>query len=321
MSDIQAVKDSIKSTKLSDENAKKLAVIIDGLPDILGQLDNPEYDEIFGYRINVADKEYVDVLIRNEILLKFLAADGYDLDLAKERLINTFNWRNKFQPLSAAFDENFHVELVELGVITHFNKDVKLPNLDIATWNLYGNLKNPKKIFEKFGGKLHKDLPGSEFLRWRIGLMERALQLLDFTNPDLNRIAQVHDYKNVSILRIDPGMRAATKEIIKIFGDNYPELLSTKFFVNVPLLAGWVFTFLKALGIITEETLRKFQVLNHGDLLKSFGADNLPIEYGGKLKKDLFALEVSNVKLSEYGQVILKRIGDEEIKHVNDDVE
>ncbi|KAL6449547.1 SFH5 Phosphatidylinositol transfer protein SFH5 [Candida maltosa Xu316] len=310
----------IKSSKLTKDQSSKLSQLITSLPTILSQTDNPDYDEIFGHRINTVDKPYVDELIRNEILHKFLAADNYDIDASTERLINCLNWRNEFQPLSAAFEEKYDSELNELGVITNF-KESKLNK--VTTWNLYGNLKNPKKIFEKFGGNKSVDLPGSQFLRWRVGLMEKSLQLIDFTSSDgENKIAQVHDYNNVSMFRIDPGMKQATKEIISIFGENYPELLSTKFFINVPLLMGWVFTFFKTLGIISAETLKKFQVLNHGDLSEFFNVSELPKQYGGKVDKTLFAIDIEdNVELSEYGQVILKKIGDEEIKHINDEVE
>lgn len=318
-SSIEEVKATIKSVELTDSQAEKLSKLIDSLPKIISGLDNPEYDEIFGYRINTKDKPYVDESIRNEILLKFLAADDYNLELLEKRLIDSLNWRNEFQPLSAAFEETFDKELNELGVITNFPNS----NLKITTWNLYGNLKNPKKIFEKFGAnnKVSK-LPGSQFLRWRVGLMEKSLQLIDFTSTTDNRIAQVHDYNNVSMFKIDPGMKKATKEIITIFGANYPELLSTKFFINVPLIMGWVFTFFKTIRVITEATLKKFQVLNHGNLLESFNPDELPKVYGGKVEKSLFDIDVSDdIKLSEYGEVILKKVGDEEINHINDDVE
>ncbi|RCK63690.1 Phosphatidylinositol transfer protein SFH5 [Candida viswanathii] len=316
---VDDIKATIKSTELKNGQAEKLATLIGSIPKILAKLDNPEYDEIFGHRINTTDKPYVDESIRNEILLKFLAADGYDLDLATKRITQTLNWRNKFQPLSAAFEEDFDDELNELGVVTNFPKS----RLHITTWNLYGNLKNPKKIFEKFGANnKNVELPGSQFLRWRIGLMEKSLQLIDFTSKDNNKIAQVHDYNNVSIFRIDPGMKKATKEIITIFGDNYPELLSTKFFINVPLLMGWVFTFFKTIGVISQETLDKFQVLNHGDLLEFFSKSELPKNYGGDVDKTLFKLDVEElIELSEYGEVVLKKIGDEEIKNVNNDVE
>ncbi|RCK63953.1 Phosphatidylinositol transfer protein SFH5 [Candida viswanathii] len=326
------IKSTIKSTDLEDEQAEKLAALIEAIPEILSKADNPEYDEIFGHRINTSDKPEVNEPIRNEILLKFLAADKYDLDLAKERVLKTFNWRNGFQPLSAAFDEQFDEELNELGVVTDFPKS----RLHVATWNLYGNLKNPKKVFEKFGGNnKNVELPGSQFLRWRIGLMEKSLQLIDFTSKDNNKVAQVHDYNNVSFWGIDPGMKQATNEIIAIFGDNYPELLSTKFFINVPLLMGWVFTFFKTIGMISQETLNKFQILNHGDMLEFFSKSELPKDYGGELDETLFTLSVEKlIKLSEYGEVVLQKSGeaskvveepqaseDDKLKGVDDEVE
>ena len=47
-------------------------------------------------------------------------ADDYNLELLEKRLIDSLNWRNEFQPLSAAFEETFDKELNELGVITNF---------------------------------------------------------------------------------------------------------------------------------------------------------------------------------------------------------
>lgn len=340
VNDHEDVKNTINSTILTTDQATKLAKLIDLIPKILAKLDNPNYDEIFGYRINTSDKPHVDINIRNEILLKFLAADDYDLQLSTQRLIKCLNWRNKFQPLHAAFKEEFDPELNSLGVITDFSKADD--NLHVITWNLYGNLKNPKKIFEKFGdsgGSESADdvLPGSQFLRWRIGLMEKSLRLIDFTSKDNHKIGQIHDYNNVSMFRIDPGMKQATKEIIEIFGSNYPELLSTKYFINVPLIMGWVFTFFKTIRVINEDTLKKFQVLNHGDLSETLPKSELPVLYGGsvggngggsndKLKpkgSDLFSLDVSDtIKLSEYGEYVLKQKADEdEVKHVNDEVE
>ncbi|CAK9436164.1 uncharacterized protein LODBEIA_P07220 [Lodderomyces beijingensis] len=314
------IKESITSTELTDDQATKLAQLISTIPDILKKTENPEYDEIFGYRINTDDQRYVSVPHRNEILNKFLAADGYDVALSTERIIKTLNWRNEFQPLHAAFEEQFHPDLNELGVITNFPE--ANANLHVITWNLYGNLKNPKKIFEKFGGgsdnsNTQRELPGSQFLRWRVGLMEKSLQLIDFTSKENNKIGQVHDYNNVSMFRIDPGMKQATKEIIEIFGHNYPELLSTKYFINVPLIMGWVFTFFKALGIINADTLKKFQVLNHGDLTETLPKSELPKSYGGGAsgddvkslnKETIFSLDVGGeIKLSEYGQEMLKQ--------------
>ncbi|KAL6453208.1 SFH5 Phosphatidylinositol transfer protein SFH5 [Candida maltosa Xu316] len=314
MSDISS---TIKSIELDDKQAVKLSLFVESLPDILLKLENPEYDEIFGYRINTTDKPHVDENIRNEILLKFLVADNYDLKLAEERLIKTLNWRNKFQPLHAAFAEKFDDELNELGSITNFTS--AKPNLHVTTWNLYGNLKNPKTIFQKFEST---SLPGNQFLRWRIGMMEQALQLLDFSNSELNKIAQIQDTNNVSMFSIDPGMKQGMKDIIQIFGENYPELLSVKFFINVPYIMGWVFTFFKTIRLISEETLKKFQVLNHGDLGEFYPKSDLPKNYGGENDQSIFDIDIGNtIKLNSYGQVMLANTRDKKLEDNDTEVE
>ena len=325
MSDIAS---TIKTTELNEEQAAKLQTLVEEIPNILASTNNPEYDEIFGYRINKTNLEYVDENIRNEILLKFLIADKYDIELTKSRLIKTFNWRNEFQPLKAGFEEIFPDELNLLGSITKFpNSNTNNNNLlllGITTWNLYGNIKNPKILFEKFGQEEDNQnkLPGNLFLRWRIGLMEQSLQLIDFTDPKLNQIAQIQDTNNVSIFNIDPGMKKGMKDIIQILGDNYPELLSIKFFINVPYIMGWIFTFLKKIGIINEDTLKKFQVLNHGDLTDFYPADFLPKSYGGNKDQTIFDINISKeIKLKEYGQIMLKKSIDKEITTSNQEVE
>ena len=71
---------------------------------------------------------------------------------------------------------------------------------------------------------------------------EEALQALAIdkaTKPitaewDPYKIFQVHDYKSISFLRQQSVVKAASTETIKIFAQNYPELLKEKFFVNVP---------------------------------------------------------------------------------------
>ena len=72
--------------------------------------------------------------------------------------------------------------------------------------------------------------------------MELSVQKLDLASAtekipengvDPYRMIQVHDYLNVSFLRMDPAVKAASKEVITVFSMAYPELLKAKFFVNV----------------------------------------------------------------------------------------
>ena len=102
---------------------------------------------------------------------------------------------------------------------------------------------------------------------------------------DPYRMVQVHDYLNVSFLRMDPTIRAASKETIQTFSMAYPELLKEKFFVNVPLIMGWMFTAMKV--FLSPETIKKFHPLSYGSNLAGelpgWGQE-LPVAYGGKGK-------------------------------------
>lgn len=128
------------------------------------------------------------------------------------------------------------------------------------------------------------------FLRWRVGLMERSVQHLNLSaatepipdfgaGPDPYQGYQIHDYLQVSFIRQDPVVKAATKKTIDILGHHYPETLSRKFFVNVPIIMGWVYQAAKLL--VAKETAKKFTVLSYGEQLVSELGKNIPKAYGG----------------------------------------
>lgn len=126
--------------------------------------------------------------------------------------------------------------------------------------------------------------------------MELALQELSLdtaTTPitaehDPYKLSQVHDYKSISFLRSPPQVKTATSETIKVFAQNYPELLKEKFFVNVPAIMGFMYAFMKI--FVAPKTIKKFHPMSNGAGLalefsdakvKGLG-DMLPPEYGGK---------------------------------------
>jgi len=84
---------------------------------------------------------------------------------------------------------------------------------------------------------------------------------------------------------MDPNVKAASKEVIQTFSMAYPELVKEKFFVNVPLLMGWVFAAMKL--FLSPETVKKFHPLSYGSSLAGelpgWGQE-LPVAYGGKGK-------------------------------------
>jgi hypothetical protein len=124
--------------------------------------------------------------------------------------------------------------------------------------------------------------------------MELSVKELDLSSAtvpipdggeDPYRMVQVHDYLNVSFLRMDPSVRAASKETIQTFSMAYPELLKEKFFINVPLIMGWVFAAMKL--FLSPDTIRKFHPLSYGSNLAGElpgWGDELPTVYGGKGK-------------------------------------
>lgn len=130
----------------------------------------------------------------------------------------------------------------------------------------------------------------ARFLEWRVAIMELALSELELptaTKPitateDPYKITQVHDYKSVSFLRQPPHVKAASTETIKVFAQNYPELLKEKFFVNVPVFMGFMYAMIKP--FLAAKTVKKFHPMTNGaNLAREFAwGEKLPVEYGGK---------------------------------------
>jgi hypothetical protein len=91
---------------------------------------------------------------------------------------------------------------------------------------------------------------------------------------------QIHDYLQVSFLRRDPLVKTATNKTIEILGRHYPETLSRKFFLNVPVLMGWVFSAVKM--VVAKETAKKFTVMSYGKELAGELGLGVPKSYGGE---------------------------------------
>ncbi|KAF1947924.1 CRAL/TRIO domain-containing protein, partial [Clathrospora elynae] len=235
-----------------------------------------QHNEVYGIELTRSKPFHTKL-----ILQKFLRANQNDVDKAKQQLLDTLKWRKEFDPIKAA-GETFETSRFEgLGYVLELEGVPESVNKkDIATFNIYGAVKDNKKTF----GDLNL------FLRWRVGLMEKSIQALslptastpipDFNaGPDPYQGLQIHDYLQVSFLRQDPLVKAATKETIAILQRHYPETLSRKFFVNVPLVMGWLFSAMKL--VVAKETTRKFTVLSYGKELAGELGRGVPKSYGG----------------------------------------
>ncbi|KAI0473371.1 CRAL/TRIO domain-containing protein [Xylariaceae sp. FL0804] len=218
------------------------------------------------------------------VLQKYLNANDGDVLKARDQLTKTLDWRADMKPLDLIQQTFSATKFGGLGYITEYAADKeelkgKPEAREIFTWNVYGNVKSIDETF----GKL------DEFIKWRVALMELAVQDLELSSAtvpvtatdDPYKIFQVHDYKSISFLRQSPQVKSASTETIKVFATAYPELLKEKFFVNM-------YGFMKL--FVAAKTIKKFHPMANGaNLAKEFGDSaipdlgaKLPAEYGGK---------------------------------------
>ncbi|KIM99531.1 hypothetical protein OIDMADRAFT_200587 [Oidiodendron maius Zn] len=231
--------------------------------------------------VELSDESHVPSTI---VLEKFLRANNKDVAKAKSQLTSALKWRKRVQPAKLLEETEFDpVKFGGLGYVTIYPKSDKHEK-EILTWNIYGAAKNVKATFGNV----------DEFINWRAALMELSVKELDLPSAtekipengaDPYRMVQVHDYLNISFFRMDSSVKAASKETIEVFSMAYPELLKEKFFVNVPLVMGWVFAAMKI--FLSPDTIKKFHPLSYGGSLagelKPYGQE-LPPAYGGKGK-------------------------------------
>jgi len=242
------------------------------------------HPEIWG--VTLADPEtHIPTQI---VLQKYLNANDGDVTKAKDQLTKTLEWRAKMKPLELMKKKFPRSKFEGLGYVTTFGpEDADPENKEVFTWNIYGSVKNMEQTF----GNLQ------EFIEWRVALMEEALQSLDLNKAskpitaeeDPYKLIQVHDYKSISFLRQSPVVKTASTETIKVFAQNYPELLKEKFFVNVPAFMGFIYALMKL--FVAPKTIKKFHPMSNGANLarelatntkaKGLG-DLLPKEYGGQ---------------------------------------
>lgn len=251
-----------------------LSQFFDRLPSILS---SSGHEEMWGVPLkhDSADVPTVNVLI------KFLRANEGNAKLAEEQLTKALQWRKQMNPSALVESGRFNAsKFGGLGYLTTY-QEADGKEL-VVTWNIYGAVKS---IDDTFGDM-------DEFVKWRVALMELAVQelklaqatsVLDYDGEDPYQMVQVHDYLNLSFLRLNPNLRAATKKTIDVFTTAYPELLREKFFVNVPTIMGWMFAAMKV--FLSKNTTRKFHPISNGaNLAREFNApvkENLPKAYGG----------------------------------------
>ncbi|KAI1924711.1 Non-classical phosphatidylinositol transfer protein (PITP) [Ophidiomyces ophidiicola] len=250
-----------------------LSELFDRLPSII---EAAAHNEMWGVTLKDAN----DPPTAN-IMIKFLRANEGNVGLAENQLVKALQWRKQTNPLKLAESTFQASKFKGLGYITTYDGAENAEKL-VFTWNIYGSVKDIGKTF----GNLE------EFINWRVALMELAIRelhlgdatsVMDYDGEDPYQMIQVHDYQNVSFLRMDPTIRTASRQTIEVFSAAYPELLKEKYFINVPMVMGWVFTALKV--FLSKNTISKFHPITNGvNLAREFSsfANKIPKIYGGK---------------------------------------
>ncbi|KAI8137690.1 CRAL-TRIO domain-containing protein [Fennellomyces sp. T-0311] len=246
--------------KFTSQEKEAVIQLKEKLPEILKTgLKSDEPYTLWGVALDKDSKdERLDVL-----LVKFLRARDLNLELASKMLSDSIGWRKEFKA-DGILDEEFDEDV--FGSVGYLHKEDK--DGRPVCYNFYGEL-DQEKVF----GDVQK------FIRWRVQLMEKGVKLVDLVNVDA--MVQVHDYKGASMFGRTANSKQATKEIIKLMQDNYPEFLSTKFFVNVPWWGSKIFKLIRPL--LPEATVKKFVVCSNDELIEtlsqSIDVENLPLVY------------------------------------------
>ncbi|KAJ5005851.1 Phosphatidylinositol transfer protein sfh5 [Colletotrichum sp. SAR 10_66] len=258
--------------KPAEEKKTSLASLFEKLPGIL---EAAKHKEMWG--VQLSDNTHVPTTV---VLQKFLRANDDDVAKAADQLQKALEWRRDTNPGKLLDDVSFDKKKFdELGYVTT-HKDGEGKEI-IITWNIYGAVKDKQATFGNV----------DEFIKWRAALMELSVRKLGLDKvqtpipeggEDPYQMIQVHDYLNVSFLRMDPAVKNASSQTIKIFAMAYPELLNHKYFVNIPALMGWVFKAMKV--FLAPKTVAKFHPLGYGsELGNELPAlkQSLPKDYGG----------------------------------------
>ncbi|XP_042425356.1 patellin-6-like [Zingiber officinale] len=206
------------------------------------------------------------------VLLKFLRARDFDAGQAHAMLLRCAEWRAEFGADGVAEEELVGFKELE-GVVAYMHGWDRRGHP--VCYNAYGVFKD-KAVYERVLGDADKL---QRFLRWRVQVMERGVRLLQLRPAGVNAIIQVTDLKDMPKREL----RAASKHILSLFQDNYPEMVARKVFINVP----WYFSLLYSVisPFLTERTKSKFVIAREGNvtemLYKFIRPEYVPVQYGG----------------------------------------
>ncbi|KAL6146268.1 hypothetical protein ACLB2K_056951 [Fragaria x ananassa] len=205
------------------------------------------------------------------ILLKFLRARDFRVAEAFNMLVKCLEWRKEFGA-DGVVEEDLGFKELE-GVVAYMHGFDRCGHP--VCYNAYGVFKD-KDMYERIFGDEEKL---KKFLRWRVQVLEKGINVLHFKPGGINSIIQVTDLKDMPKREL----RVASNQILSLFQDNYPEMVARKIFINVP----WYFSVLYSMfsPFLTQRTKSKFVISKEGNvaetLYKFIRPEDVPVQYGG----------------------------------------
>ena len=229
------------------------------------------------------------------VVAKFLRGRDLDVERTCKALEETLRWRKEFNPISAAFEEDFGDQFDGIAYITQHGDD-------IVCWTLFGeqrcSSRDVRDLTVTTSGLAAKDTkryftPLDKYVRWRVGIQERtvaATNINDYEGDgtvDTKMAIMVSDFTDVSMWKLDSPTRAASQAIVQPTTGNYLEVVKKSYFLSTPLFLRALLQVFKM--FLSQALLDKFALLGgRTDMGAASGLqDSLPKQYGGTSNKTL----------------------------------
>lgn len=165
----------------------------------------------------------------NVVLLKFLRAREFKVNEAFEMLKKTLQWRKEFK-IESISEEELEAELASAAYMSGVDREGHP-----ICYNIFRVLER-EDIYEKTAATEEKR---EQFLRWRVQLMEKGVEKLDFKADGINSLLQINDLNN-SLGASKKEVRVALNKAVALLQDNYPEFVAKN--VSI-LLQSWIIVF------------------------------------------------------------------------------
>ncbi|RWV90159.1 hypothetical protein GW17_00047661 [Ensete ventricosum] len=215
------------------------------------------------------------------ILLKFLRAREFKAAEALDMIRRTLRWRRDFGVdgmMTGEDGADAAPPPPPQPPPQHLKRAAYIDGRDKeghpVCYNIYGVFKDKDVYRQTFGDEERQE----KFLRWRVQLMEQGIKQMSLKPGGAAAILHIIDFKD----SLRPGMRelrSATREIVSIMQDNYPEFVAKN--VNIlerllPLLR------LPCTLLSHHHSKNKEQVhLRQARPSNGNASQNIPVQYGG----------------------------------------